>query len=173
MTCGSCGPVAFQFYTILWRVRQSYRIFRNRKREAERFLLAPYPLRQSIPLRSCHQRSPSVTGVTGGIKGSSSSDRYPTLPIPNPLAKYTRRRHDRSSTSYRAQVHGGGVLGPRRIDEIRRERRRKAAAVRICFTSGSRRTTAARRGWTRTRRPHLRLIFDWGSASTRGSVVEP
>ena len=173
MTRGSCGPVAFPLYTVLWLVRHFYRIFGNRKREAERFLSAPYQLRRSILVRSRRRRSPSVTGVTGGIKGSSSSDRYPTLPIPNPLAKYTRRRHDRSSTSYRAQVHGGGVLGPRRIDEIRRERRRKAAVVRICFTSGSRRTAAARRGWTRTRRPHLRLIFDWGSASTRGSAVTP
>ena len=55
-----------------------------------------------------------------------------------------RRRRDGSSTSYRAQAHDGGVSGTRRIDEIRRERRRKAAAVRICFTSGSRRDGAGR-----------------------------
>ena len=152
-----------------WLVRHFYRIFRNRKREAERFLSAPYQLRRSILVRSRRRRSSSVSSVTGGIKGSSSSDRYPTLPIPNPLAKYARRRRDGSSTSYRAQAHARWRVG---TSQDRRDPAR-AAAVRICFTSGSKRTAAARRGWTRTRRPHLRLIFDWGSASTRGSAVEP
>ena len=148
MTCGSCGPVAFPSYTVLWRVRHFHRIFRNRKREAERFLSALYQLRRSILVRSRRRRSPSVTGVTGGIKGSSSSDRYPTLPIPNPLAKYARRRRDGSSTSYRAQAHGGGVSGPRRIDEIRRSggvRRRRYGSASPADPGARRRRDGAGR----------------------------